>query len=450
MKKVWVSLCFTALCGVVGQNALAANEPKAEFNWRAAPGEEQIATLTLRDAILRAFARNPKISEAAAQIRVGVADLDAAKSAWYPQISLQASGGRSHQTDSSGSLDNNGSGGITLSQLLYDFGRTGSAIDEQHKLSEAYRYSLFATMTTVAQDTLRAYLEVKRYRSLVEASHANLASLERVRDIARLRADAGLSSDSDVLQAQTRIAGMRATLEQYRAQARSAQAQLTVLTGVVSDELPELPESLLNQQITLDKIAYENSSAVRSAQAKQEAALERVRQAQSNHWPTIRVEAGRTRYENSSRSYWDDELQLRVEAPLYQGGLVNARTRAAEGDREAAVAAIQQSKLDINQQASTAYADMIGAQQRQTAGEQQFNSAVHTRSVYADEYKLNKRSLNDLLSVEQDVFQADSSRLMALYDGWDATVRYAAAVDNLLDIMGIDRQATAGETLPSL
>lgn len=450
MKKVWVSLCFTALCGVVGQNALAAKEPKAEFNWRAAPGEEQIATLTLRDAILRAFARNPKISEAAAQIRVGVADLDAAKSAWYPQISLQASGGRSHQTDSSGSLDNNGSGGITLSQLLYDFGRTGSAIDEQHKLSEAYRYSLFATMTTVAQDTLRAYLEVKRYRSLVEASHANLASLERVRDIARLRADAGLSSDSDVLQAQTRIAGMRATLEQYRAQARSAQAQLTVLTGVVSDELPELPESLLNQQITLDKIAYENSSAVRSAQAKQEAALERVRQAQSNHWPTIRVEAGRTRYENSSRSYWDDELQLRVEAPLYQGGLVNARTRAAEGDREAAVAAIQQSKLNINQQASTAYADMIGAQQRQTAGEQQFNSAVHTRSVYADEYKLNKRSLNDLLSVEQDVFQADSSRLMALYDGWDATVRYAAAVDNLLDIMGIDRQATAGETLPSL
>lgn len=450
MKKVWVSLCFTALCGVAGQNALAAKEPKAEFNWRAAPGEEQIATLTLRDAILRAFARNPKISEAAAQIRVGVADLDAAKSAWYPQISLQASGGRSHQTDSSGSLDNNGSGGITLSQLLYDFGRTGSAIDEQHKLSEAYRYSLFATMTTVAQDTLRAYLEVKRYRSLVEASHANLASLERVRDIARLRADAGLSSDSDVLQAQTRIAGMRATLEQYRAQARSAQAQLTVLTGVVSDELPELPESLLNQQITLDKIAYENSSAVRSAQAKQEAALERVRQAQSNHWPTIRVEAGRTRYENSSRSYWDDELQLRVEAPLYQGGLVNARTRAAEGDREAAVAAIQQSKLDINQQASTSYADMIGAQQRQTAGEQQFNSAVHTRSVYADEYKLNKRSLNDLLSVEQDVFQADSSRLMALYDGWDATVRYAAAVDNLLDIMGIDRQATAGETLPSL
>lgn len=124
MKNRVILLCFTTC--LVGQSALAAKEePVAAFNWRAAPTEEQIASLTLRDAILRAFARNPKISEAAAQIRVGEAELDAAKSAWYPQVSLAASGGRSHQTDSSGSLNNSGSGGITLSQLLYDFGRTG-------------------------------------------------------------------------------------------------------------------------------------------------------------------------------------------------------------------------------------------------------------------------------------------------------------------------------------
>lgn len=449
MKNRVILLCFTTC--LLGQTAQAAKEePVAAFNWRAAPTEEQIASLTLRDAILRAFARNPKISEAAAQIRVGEAELDAAKSAWYPQVSLAASGGRSHQTDSSGSLNNSGSGGITLSQLLYDFGRTGGAIDEQHKLSDAYRFTLYDTMTTVAQDTLQAYLAVKRYQALVDAARLNIASLQRVRDMAKLRADAGLSSQSDVLQAQTRIAGMNASMEQYRAQARSARAQLTVLTGVTSENLPELPQALLNQQVTLDKIAYEKSAAVRSAQAKQEAALERVRQASSNHWPTIKVQAGRTRYENDSRSYWDDELQLQVEAPLYQGGLVNARTRAAEGDREAAEAAIQQSKLQINQNASTAYADMIGAQQRKEAGEQQLSSADHTREVYADEYKLNKRSLNDLLSVEQDVFQADSSRLAALYDGWDATVRYAAAVDNLLDILGIDREKNSGQTLPSL
>nr|WP_129991269.1 TolC family outer membrane protein [Rahnella sp. CFA14(1/10)] len=443
------TLCLTVLTGNSGGMA-AVKQP--EFNWQAAPTEEMRASLTLQDAILRAFARNPQISEAAAQIRVGRGNLDEAKSAWYPQISLQGTAGKSHQTDSAGSLSNNASAGVQLSQLLYDFGRTGGSISQQEYLSDSYRYSLYSTMTDVALSTLQAYLSVKRYQALSLAARDNIASLERVRDTARLRADAGLSSQSDVLQAETRIAGMRATVEQYRAQQRSAQAQLTVLTGVVSDNLPDLPQSLLDQKVTLNKIPYENSTLVRAAQAKQQAAIEEVNQTEAQHWPTLKVQAGRTRYENSGGggSYWDDQVQLAVDAPVYQGGAVSAKVRAAEGQRQAAQAEVEKAKLDINQKASAAYADMIGGQQRQLAGEEQFGSATHTRSVYQDEYKLSKRSLNDLLSVEQDVFQADTSRIGALYDGWDATVRYAAAVDNLVDMLGIDRHKQTGDTIPSL
>lgn len=443
---------WTISAGTCGSVWAVEAEQQPEFNWQAAPTEEAQASLTLRDAILRAFARNPQIAEAAAQIRVGQGNLDVAKSAWYPRISLQGTTGKSGQSGSPGGLSNNSSGGIQLSQLLYDFGRTGSGIDEQERLSDAYRYSLYSTMTDVALSTLQAYLTVKRYQALTIAAHDNIASLQRVEETSQMRADAGLSSQSDVLQAQTRIAGMRATVEQYRAQQRSAQAQLTVLTGVVSDNLPDLPQSLLAQKVTLDRIPYENSTLVRTAQARQQAAIERVNQNSAEHWPTLRVQAGRTRYQNggANGSYWDNQLQLAVDAPVYQGGAVSAKVRAAEGERQAAQAAVEKTKLDINQKASTAYADMIGGQQRQIAGEEQYTSASHTRSVYQDEYKLSKRSLNDLLSVEQDVFQADTMRIGALYDGWDATVRYAAAVDNLVDMLGIDRQKQSGETLPSL
>ena len=451
-RRLAVMLGTLCLTGLTGNHGVIAADKQPEFNWKAAPTEEMRASMTLRDAILRAFARNPQISEASAQIRVGKGNLDEAKSAWYPQISLQGTAGKSHQTDSAGSLSNNASAGVQLSQLLYDFGRTGGSISQQEHLSDAYRYSLYSTMTDVALSTMQAYLSVKRYQALSVAARDNIASLERVRDTARLRADAGLSSQSDVLQAETRIAGMRATVEQYRAQQRSAQAQLTVLTGVVADNLPDLPQSLLDQKVTLDKIPYENSTLVRAAQAKQQAAIEEVNQTEAQHWPTLKVQAGRTRYENTGGggSYWDDQVQLAVDAPVYQGGAVSAKVQAAEGQRQAAQAEVEKAKLDINQKASTAYADMIGGQQRNVAGEEQFASATHTRSVYQDEYKLSKRSLNDLLSVEQDVFQADTMRIGALYDGWDATVRYAAAVDNLVDMLGIDRQKQTGDTIPSL
>lgn len=208
---------------------------------------------------------------------------------------------------------------MTLNQLLYDFGKTSGSIDEQQNLGAAYDYQLYSVLNNVGQQTVQAYLQVKRYQELMAAAQRNLASLEAVKEMSKLRADAGLSSQSDVLQAETRIAGMNATYEQYRAQERSAQANLSVLTGVVATNLPDLPKDLLDQKITIKDLPYEQNSAVRSAQAKQLAAEQRVRQAEAQHWPTISVQAGRTRYENSASSYWDDQVQLVVQAPIYQG-----------------------------------------------------------------------------------------------------------------------------------
>ncbi|MBF3313912.1 TolC family protein, partial [Leptospira borgpetersenii serovar Hardjo-bovis] len=128
-----------------------------------------------------------------------------------------------------GSHNSNAAGGGNLKQLIYDFGKTGGSIDEQENLSEAYRYQLYSTLNDVGMETLQAYLQVKRYQALTEAAKRNIDSLKAVQEMANLRAEAGLSSQSDVLQAQTRIAGMNASYEQYRAQMRSAQASLSVL-----------------------------------------------------------------------------------------------------------------------------------------------------------------------------------------------------------------------------
>ncbi len=441
---------YVVLLAALGASVMSTAYGEEQFNWQAAPGEQLQAQLTIKEAILRAFARNPKIAQAAAQIHVGKANLDEAESAWFPQVSLQGNVGRSHRNDSAGSLNNNGSGGVSLKQLIYDFGKTGGSIDEQHNLSDAYRYDLYNSLNEVGMETLQTYLQVKRYQALAEAARKNIVSLQSVQEMGDLRAEAGLSSQSDVLQAQTRIAGLKASLAQYEAQTRSAQAALSVLTGVMSNTLPDLPEDLMKQKITLNSLPYERSNAVRSAQARQLAADDRIRQAQAQHWPTVSVQAGRTRYENDNDSYWDDQVQLVVDAPIYQGGAVGARVDAAEGDRASARAQVEASKLDINQRAATAWADLTGAQQRQQAGDAQYQSADRARGVYRDEYRLSKRSLNDLLSIEQDVFQADTASITARYDAWDAAVRYAAAADNLLDMLGIERSRTIGDTLPSL
>lgn len=99
--------------------------------------------------------------------------------------------------------------------------------------------------------------------------------------------------------------------------------------------------------------------------------------------------------------------------------------------------AIDQSKLDVLQKASVAFANWNGARGREEASLQQYLSARNTRDVYKNEYKLSTRSLNDLLSVEQEVFQAEYSRIAANFDGWVAAINYASAVNNLMPLAGI-------------
>ncbi len=418
---------------LTGREALAAPLPQ----WANAPAVTPVTSLSLQESILRAFARNPDVTQQAAQIGIGEAQIDEAKSAWYPHVGLTGNAGPSRQTDSSGRLDNNVSYGITLTQLVYDFGKTSNDIKLQTAARDSYRFKLMATLTDVAEKTATVYMEVSRYQALCDAAQRNIHSLENVYNMAALRANAGLNSSSDELQAQTRIAGMRSTLEQYQAQMTSAKAQLAVLTGVQPEAIAPPPAALAEQPVSLKKIDYQSIPLVLAAENLRQSAQYGVEKTKSQYWPTLSIQGGKTRYQTSDRSYWDDQLQLNVNAPLYQGGAVSAQVQQAEGQQKISASQVEQAKLDVLQRASVAYANWTGARGREEAGLAQSESAHRTRDVYQNEYKLGKRSLNDLLTVEQDVFQAQSAEINANYDGWVAAVNYAAAVNNLIPLAGI-------------
>ncbi|EMH4161542.1 TolC family outer membrane protein [Pluralibacter gergoviae] len=417
-------------------------------NYSVSPGAVSITQVSLKETILFAFDRDPSVGRQAAQMGIGEAQIDEAKSAWMPQISLSGNTGRNRTTDSSGSLKNSAAWGMSLTQLVYDFGKTNNAIKQTKAQQESYRYDLMATLTEVAAKTSLNYVEVLRYSALVKAAQANILALKNVQQLAKLRADAGLSSTSDELQTQTRIAGMQATLEQYEAALRSSRAKLSVLTGIDAQHFSPIPDSLNIKQDSLDNIDYSLVPSVLAAQSMEKSANFAIEKTQSQHWPTLSLRGGRTRYQSNNGSYWDDQIQLNIEAPLYQGGAVSARVRQAQGAKTMAATQVDQARFDVLQKASVAMADWSGARGREKAGRLQLETALRARDVYKNEYTLSKRSINDLLSVEQDVWQATSSKIIAEYDSWSAAVNYEAAIDNLLPAVGVDKNA--GARLPDL
>lgn len=427
------SVAGVLIASVVFNFASAAPLP----DWANAHESPLVPELSLRESILRAFAHSPDVTQQAAQSGISEAKIDEAKSGWYPQIELNSNAGPSRQYDSGGSLDNSISYGITITQLVYDFGKTDNNIKLQTAARDGQRFKLMSTLTDVAEKTAVTFMEVHRYETLCDAVKENIRSLENIYQMASLRSGAGLNSASDELQARTRIAGMQSALEQYQAQRDSAIAQLTVLTGVKPASLSTAPSSLVEQPISLNSIDYHIIPSVLAAENLRRSAEYDVEKTKSQYWPTLSLQGGKTRYENNDRGWWNDQLQLNLNAPLYQGGAVSAQVQQAEGQQRVSAALVEQAKQDTLQKASVAFANWAGARGREKAGIAQSQSANHTREVYKNEYKLGKRSLNDLLTVEQDVFQAQSSEINANYDGWVAAVNYAAAVNNLIPLAGI-------------
>ncbi|WP_083840234.1 TolC family outer membrane protein [Pseudomonas sp. S9] len=437
---VLVGACGSFISTAVAAEPLSYDMPEL--------GDAQ--TMTLRESVIQAFSHDPTIARMVAQVGIGPALIDEAESAWKPQIGLQSGFGGAH-----GRLPNEDDNytdktyGVTLTQLVYDFGKTHNNILQQRSIKQGYIHALQQSMGEVAGKTARTYLLIKRFGALKRAAEQGVQSLRAVDRIARVRSSSGLSSSSDHLQAQSRIASMQSQVEQFSTQRETAIAQLEVLTGVRAVSYATPPVALNEQIMQVAAIDYSGIAAVKRAMAEYEAAVKVIAKNKAGYLPTLKLEAGRTRYQNKNDPYWDNQLYLNLDVPLYTGGAVSARIAQAEGAKAAAEQNINKAKFDAMSNASVAHSNYTGSRSNYAVSARQFEMAKRARGVYLDEYKLSRRSVNDLISVEQDLYQSHLALLNAEFDSWDAAVDYASAVDRLIDVLGI-YTPEAPEGLPDI
>ena len=437
------TLCFMPGAYIVLLALLPLSAWSATVDSSASLGVTDTPYLTAEAAIILAYARSPSLSQAFSQIKKGEARTDEAKSAYYPQVSLSSSYGQHGEYVY----------GPKLKQLIYDFGKTSGSIDNQKFLTESYRDDLMKTITEVTGDTLLAYSSVKRYQAIIVITQKMIASLENVKSIAQLRLSAGLSSSSDALQAATRIAALNTTLEQYRSQLDNAKANLAQLTGKQADALAELP-SALAQELTPDnsKQYYGDIPSVRSALAQVKATEASLSATKAEHMPSISFDAARLhqyqRNLNNNMPLWDNQIGVSIDVPIYQGGAISARVLQAHEALMASKASANQAWLDAQQKTTTALSNWHGADSRVHSSQYQVDIANQTRDIYQEEYKLGDRSLNDLLAVEQDVFQALSNSATAKFDRYDAVINYSVIQNTLLPLLGVD--SPSEQALPEL
>nr|WP_241608819.1 TolC family outer membrane protein [Rosenbergiella epipactidis] len=375
--------------------------------------------LDMSDAVAMAVNWHPTITQAVGKLFEQSANVDVANAKYYPQVNAGVNNGYSNTYTNKGyspSID------ISLSQMLYDFGKVSSSVRAANAAVAQQQAEVMLTIDQVAHDTASAVVQVQGYQQLVTMATQQLDSLKQIGNLIRQRNTEGASPLSDVVQTDTRIEGAQATLMQYQASLQRWQATLATYIGVqgVNRVTQDVPETL-TRACAVQHPDYKLIPSVLAAWAGANQAQANVDNANAQMMPTISLEPQVTHYLNDhySGSSELDKTQytasIRMQMPLYQGGGLSASRDAAEQALSAANAAIKAAQLEAYQKLATSQDEATNLGQTLVIQQRQQALGEKTLGLYQDQYlQLGTRPLLDLLNVDQEIFQAKFSQAQTL------------------------------------
>jgi len=395
--------------------------------------------LAMEDAVQAAAAWHPGIVSAVRELYEHRAQVRVARAPYYPQLRAGVTAGHESAVTGQGQALR-----ISISQMLYDFGKTASAVDLATATADRGLASVLLAVEQVGLETAQAAVEERRYRQMQQFAERYQEGVRDIADLARQRQQQGATSRSDVVQAESRLEQAEALLLQMFAQHQRWQSSLMYLVN--SDTAlrieGDMPSALQDAcSVPPDQVSLMPELMLAEAQTVE--AQARARQSRARRLPTLSVESEGRRYLDSSpfRDANEYSVFLNFSVDLYQGGALAARREAADFASESADAARDATRLRVLRDLAQARLQSDNSQSRMRVMEARIASAVETRDLYREQYlSLGSRSLLDLLNAEQEIHTARIEQLETQFDLYRLQLDCLYNSGGIRDHFGLDAQ----------
>lgn len=333
----------------------------------AAAGDGNIGDLRFGAAYARARNISPDLQEARASLRAAERTLDAAHSAYLPQLGAKADYDYIHQHVNGDYYDiididrgdtfNRYGYGLGLSQGLYRPDLLG-AIDLAKVGITGAGLVLDETESQVAVQVARDYFTVVDTLETLRASYAELsATAEQLRQT-ESRQQYGLVKESDVALVRAALASAEADKIDAENNVETARLKLALAIGadftrvgvlMAQTPLPRLTPSNLDAWV---KTAIDNRAALAAAKQGTEAARLGVEAAKSARLPKLDLVGSRVWFDSSggisgARTDLDERIGIELKLPLFTSGAISATVGKAEAQYETAQARARGTEMQI-------------------------------------------------------------------------------------------------------
>jgi len=386
--------------------------------------------LTLQDAEKIAIQNHPEIQAATELASAAAARVKEVQSLYFPQASGALTGTYAENNSriaagflNSPSLFDKFAEGISVSQLVTDFGRT-------HELSKSSRFHAQAeqenVVTSRADVLLRvnlSYFGVMKAQSVLRVAEETVKARQLVADQVGELAKSSLKSGLDVSFANVNLARAQLLLVQAQNDLQSSFAQLSDALGYSDQRTFQLAEEpspgapppdvapLIVEALQNRPEIVSQGFDVRSAQS--------YATAQRDLWfPTISA-AGVT----GLAPYRQDTLPSRyaaagfnVNIPIFNGRLFNAEHTEAAARARAQEQFLRGLQNRIAQDVRTSWLNVISAYQRLSLTQQLLDQTTQAFDLATGRYQLGLSSIIELSQAQLNLTEAQVAQVGAQYD----------------------------------
>ncbi|MBL1264092.1 TolC family outer membrane protein [Candidatus Methylomicrobium oryzae] len=313
-----------------------------------------------------------------------------------------------------------------------------------------------AELQNLLTKTTQAYFDVLSARDNLEFAMAEKEAITRQLEQAKQRFEVGIAAITDVNEAQ---AAFDQALAGEIEAANRLDNQNEALKEIVGER--ELVLDLLGEQLPLKKpepadiskwseTAELNNFEVIAAYNEAESARKSIEIQRSGHLPQLDiVGAYGVSDVNSSFGFRGDtqNIGLRLNVPLFEGGMVNSKTRQAQFEFEAAKENLSAVRRSIVRQVKDAYRGVITNISRVEALKTAVISSETSLEASEAGLSVGTRTMVDVLNVQRDLYKAKRDYARARYDYLINSIKLKQLASNLTadDLDRISRLLLPGE-----
>jgi outer membrane protein TolC len=399
--------------------------------------------LNLDRCVEIALKKNPSLVAAKNTVNVIESRVGQAKSNYYPQISgtagynrISPSGGGSSSSSQGGtsstgstSISSGSSGGAfdqytsgaTLSQNIYDFGRTSSQV----KISNLNFDSSRSDLENISQQVV---LSVKQaYYAVVQAKYIRLVADDTVKQTqqhleqAKGFYEVGTKPKFDVIKAEVDVSTAKLNLIRAENALRIAVVNLNNAMGI-----PEAPEYTLQENLSFSKYeitfeealsrAYENRPDMKSAVAKRQAAEASIDSAKTGYYPFL---TGNASYGWSGGRIDQMDHGWNVGAvvsfPIFSGFLTKYQVEEARANLNVLRANEESLRQTVFLEVQQAYLTLGAAEEAIPTAKLGVEQAQENLDIANGRYKAGVGNPIEVTDAEVSLANARTSYIQALY-----------------------------------